>query len=65
LHGRFSDVARVKVDAELQLELERALGEYARWVLERDVRSAAFIDAVRRKAPRRGRSERVPAPASD
>jgi hypothetical protein len=28
--------------------------EYVRWVLERDVRSAAFIDTVRRKrAPRR------------
>jgi len=49
LHGRFSDVSRVRVDAELALELERALGEYVRWVLERDVRSAAFIDAVRRR----------------
>jgi DNA repair protein RecO (recombination protein O) len=53
LHGRFSDVARVKVDAELQLELERALGEYVRWVLERDVRSAAFIDTIRRRRPAR------------
>jgi DNA repair protein RecO (recombination protein O) len=53
LHGRFSDVARVNVDPELGVELERALGEYVRWVLERDVRSAAFIDAVRkRRAPR-------------
>ncbi len=53
LHGRFSDVARVKVDADLAIELERALGEYVRWVLERDVRSAAFIDTVRRRrAPR-------------
>lgn len=49
-HGRFSDVARVKVDADLALELERALGEYVRWVLERDVRSAAFIDTVRRRS---------------
>lgn len=53
LHGRFSDVARVKIDADLALELERALGEYVRWVLERDVRSAAFIDTIRkRRSPR-------------
>jgi DNA repair protein RecO (recombination protein O) len=52
LHGRFSDVARVKVDADLALELERALGEYVRWVLERDVRSAAFIDTIRRRRAR-------------
>jgi DNA repair protein RecO (recombination protein O) len=53
LHGRFSDVARVAVDGSLASELERALLEYVRWVLERDVRSAAFIDTVRRKRPRR------------
>jgi len=53
LHGRFSDVARVSVDASLASELERALLEYVRWVLERDVRSASFIDTVRRKRPRR------------
>ena len=53
LNGRFSDVARVSVDASLASELERALLEYVRWVLERDVRSAAFIDTVRRKRSRR------------
>ena len=53
LHGSFTEVARVKVDADLAIELERTLGEYVRWVLERDVRSAAFIDTVRRRrAPR-------------
>lgn len=53
LHGRWPDVARIAIDAPLASELERALGEYVRWVLERDVRSAAFIDAVRRRrAPR-------------
>ena len=53
LRGRFSDVARVHIDLDLALELERALVEYVRWVLERDVRSAAFIDTVRRRrAPR-------------
>ena len=53
LHGRFSDVARVSVDASLAAELERAMLEYVRWVLERDVRSAAFIDAVRKRCPAR------------
>jgi DNA repair protein RecO (recombination protein O) len=48
LHASFGDIARVAVDASLAAELERALQEYVRWVLERDVRSAAFIDAVRR-----------------
>jgi DNA repair protein RecO (recombination protein O) len=51
LHGRWPDVARVSVAPALASELERALGEYVRWVLERDVRSAAFIDTVRRKRP--------------
>lgn len=53
LHGRYSDVARVSIDGDLAGELERALGEYVRWVLERDVRSAAFIDTVRRRRPLR------------
>ena len=49
LHGRWSDVSRVVVDADLAVELERALAEYLRWVLERDIRSAAFVDEVRRR----------------
>ena len=49
LHGRWPDVARVVIDPDLGVEMERALGEYVRWVLERDVRSAAFIDEVRRR----------------
>lgn len=52
LHGRFADVARVNVVPDLAGELERAMLEYVRWVLERDVRSAAFIDTVRRRARR-------------
>jgi DNA repair protein RecO (recombination protein O) len=60
LHGRFADVARVNVAPELGVELERALGEYTRWVLERDVRSAAFVDAVRRKARRREAIDALP-----
>ncbi len=49
LHDRFSDVARVKIEPALAAELERAMLEYVRWVLERDVRSAAFIDTVRKR----------------
>lgn len=48
LHGRWADVARIAVDPPLAAELERTMLEYVRWVLERDVRSASFIDAVRR-----------------
>jgi DNA repair protein RecO (recombination protein O) len=60
LHGRYADVARVTVDAALAAELEREMLDYVRWVLERDVRSAAFIDTLRRR-PRRGGSA-APAP---
>ena len=60
LHGRFADVARVNVDAGLAAELERAMLEYVRWVLERDVRSAAFIDTVRRRARRLARTPLSP-----
>lgn len=56
LHGRFGDVARVTVGAELGVELERALLEYVRWVLERDVRSVAFIDTLRKRRPARLRA---------
>jgi DNA repair protein RecO (recombination protein O) len=57
LHGTFADVSRVAVDAELASELERAMLEYLRWVLERDLRSAAFIDAIRRPRTPRPRRE--------
>ena len=56
LHGRFSDAARVTIDAGLGAELERALLEYVRWVLERDVRSTAFIDTLRKRRPSRART---------
>src|SRR3990172_2450450 len=59
LHASWPDAARVTVDPELAVELERAMLEYVRWVLDRDVRSAAFIDAVRRP---RLRSTRPPPP---
>jgi DNA repair protein RecO (recombination protein O) len=56
LHGRFGDVARINVGAGLASELERAMLEYVRWVLDRDVRSAEFIDTVRRRARRLSRT---------
>jgi|CXWL01.1.fsa_nt_gi DNA repair protein RecO (recombination protein O) len=56
LHGKWSDAALVAIDPDLAVELERAMLEYVRWVLERDVRSAAFIDTVRRPRARRPRS---------
>ena len=56
LHGRWEHVARVSVDRALADELERAMREYVRWVLERDVRSVAFIDAVRSRGPRTRRA---------
>jgi DNA repair protein RecO (recombination protein O) len=48
--GSFSEAARVRVSPELSREIEGHLREYVRYVLERDVRSAAFIDAVRGRA---------------
>jgi DNA repair protein RecO (recombination protein O) len=45
----FSQVAQVNLPPNLARELEGHLREYIRYVLERDVRSAAFIDAVRRR----------------
>jgi DNA repair protein RecO (recombination protein O) len=53
----FSQVARVNVPPDLARELEGHLREYIRYMLEREVRSAAFIDAVRRRPP-------PPAPAA-
>lgn len=55
LHGRWSQVEPLAVGIDLALEIERAMLDYLRWVLDRDVRSAAFIDAVRRPRLRRAR----------
>ncbi|MBF6600655.1 MAG: DNA repair protein RecO [Dehalococcoidia bacterium] len=60
LHGRFDDVARVSIAPPLADELERAMREYVRWVLERDVRSAGFIDTVRQRRPARARAPQAP-----
>ncbi|HZP57478.1 MAG TPA: DNA repair protein RecO [Dehalococcoidia bacterium] len=63
LHGRFDDVARVAIAPALADEMERAMREYVRWVLEREVRAASFIDDLRRR--RAGMSPAVARPAAD
>jgi len=47
--GSFADAARVRLDSALAQDLERHLLEYIRYVLERDVRSAAFLETLRRQ----------------
>jgi DNA repair protein RecO (recombination protein O) len=44
----FAEVSRVRVSADLARELEDCLGEHLRFVLEREVRSARFVNALRR-----------------
>jgi len=43
----FSTVNRLKIDAELSHELERVMSNYLRYLLERDVKSAAWLDTLR------------------
>lgn len=43
----FPEVARVRIAPSLMAELERCLREYMRYLLEREVRSAAFLDTLR------------------
>lgn len=38
---------RLKIDAGLLRELERAIGNYLRYLLERDIKSAAWLDTLR------------------
>ncbi len=52
--GSFAEVMRIRTAPDLEAELERHLREYVLYVLERDVRSARFIETLRR----------TPAPAS-
>ena len=44
----FEDAARLRIAPELAAELERHLRVAVHYALDRDVRSAAFLDAVRR-----------------
>jgi DNA repair protein RecO (recombination protein O) len=45
--GGFEEAARVRLSAELALELQACLGDYVRYVMERDVRSARFVESLR------------------
>ena len=54
--GSFSDVERLSITAELGGELERHLRLAVHYALDRDLRSSAFVDAVRR--PKRIRESR-------
>ena len=47
--GSFGDVLRVRIGSPLAREIEFHLRAYVIYVLERDVRSAAFIDRLRRE----------------
>jgi DNA repair protein RecO (recombination protein O) len=43
----FSVAARVKVDAELAREMENIIGGYFKYLLEKEVKSAAWLDTLR------------------
>jgi DNA repair protein RecO (recombination protein O) len=43
----FSVAARVKIDAELAREMENVISGYFRYLLEKEVRSAAWLDTLR------------------
>jgi len=43
----FSTVNRLKIDAQLSQELERVMGGYLKYLLEREVKSAAWLDTLR------------------
>ena len=44
----YEDAARVRVSPALAAELESCLSDYVRYVLEREVRSAGFVETLRR-----------------
>lgn len=43
----YREVARVRISQELGAELETCLGDYLRYVLEREIRSARFVQTLR------------------
>jgi DNA repair protein RecO (recombination protein O) len=53
----YNKVARLKLDAQLSQEIERHLRSYIVCVLERDVKSAAFIDRLRMEGKRAAPAE--------
>ncbi len=49
-HSDYSAVNRLKLDTCLSAELERVLNGYLRYLLEREVKSAAWLDMLREQA---------------
>ncbi len=47
----YEDAARIRLSASLASEIETCLGDYVRYVLEREVRSAGFVETLRRHPP--------------
>jgi len=45
----YSEVSRVRLHPSLSVELEHLLREYIRYLLEREVKSVAFMDSLRRE----------------
>ena len=45
--GSFEAAARVRLSGELAMELQTCLGDYVTYVMERDVRSARFVESLR------------------
>jgi hypothetical protein len=43
----FEEAARVRISGQLAAELESCLTDYVRYILERDVRSARFVETLR------------------
>jgi len=43
----YSTVERLKIDAELSRELEMVLSHYLKYLLEREIKSAAWLDSLR------------------
>ncbi len=54
--GDYQEIARLQLAAELADEIERVLRDALHFALERDVRSAAFLDTVRGRGRRTARS---------
>jgi DNA repair protein RecO (recombination protein O) len=43
----FASAARLKIDADLAREIENVIGGYFKYLLEKEVRSAAWLDTLR------------------
>jgi len=43
----YSAVSRLKIDADLSYALEKVMSNYLRYLLEREVKSAAWLDTLR------------------